>query len=47
MISDGSKYMPDMWWIAIMPALGIIFIILGFNFFGDGIRDMFDRGKQS
>lgn len=46
MISDGAKYMPDLWWMTIFPALGIAFIILGFNFFGDGIRDMFDRGRQ-
>ncbi|HYE81082.1 MAG TPA: ABC transporter permease [Clostridia bacterium] len=46
MISDGSKYMPDLWWMTIFPALGIAFIILGFNFLGDGIRDMFDRGRQ-
>lgn len=47
MISDGSKFMPAQWWTTIMPAIGIVFMILGFNFFGDGIRDMFDRGKQS
>jgi len=47
MISEGSNYMPAMWWMTIMPALGVIFIILGFNFFSDGIRDMFDRGKQA
>lgn len=46
MISDGAKYMPDLWWMTIFPALGIAFIILGFNFFGDGVRDMFDRGRQ-
>lgn len=45
MISDGAKYMPDQWWLTIFPALGIAFIILGFNLFGDGIRDMFDRGR--
>lgn len=45
MISDGSKYMPDLWWLTIFPALGIVFIILGFNFLGDGIRDMFDKGR--
>jgi peptide/nickel transport system permease protein len=28
------------------PALAIVFVILGFNFLGDGIRDMLDRGKQ-
>ncbi|KUO71169.1 MAG: D-ala-D-ala transporter subunit [Clostridia bacterium BRH_c25] len=46
MVADGSKYMPDLWWMTIFPALGIAFIILGFNFLGDGIRDMFDRGRQ-
>lgn len=45
MISDGAKYMPDLWWMTIYPALGIVFIILGFNFLGDGIRDMFDKGR--
>jgi len=44
MISDGAKYIPDMWWMTIFPALGVAFMILGFNFFGDGIRDMFDKG---
>ena len=45
MISDGARYMPDMWWMTIFPALAIAFIILGFNLFGDGVRDMFDRGR--
>lgn len=45
MISDGSKYMPDLWWMTIYPSLGIVFMILGFNFLGDGIRDMFDKGR--
>lgn len=44
MISDGAKYMPDMWWMTIFPSLGVAFMILGFNFLGDGIRDMFDKG---
>ena len=46
MISDGSRFMPDMWWMTIAPALAIIFVILGFNFVGDGLRDMFDKGRQ-
>ena len=45
MISEGS-YMPDYWWMTAFPALAIVFVILGFNFLGDGIRDMLDRGKQ-
>ena len=44
MISDGAALMPDIWWLTIFPAAGIAFMILGFNFLGDGIRDMFDKG---
>ena len=44
MISEGSK--PQYWWMTAFPALAIVFVILGFNFLGDGIRDMLDRGKQ-
>ena len=44
MISDGASLMPDIWWLTIFPAAGIAFMILGFNFLGDGIRDMFDKG---
>lgn len=46
MISEGPTYMPDYWWMTAFPALAIVFVILGFNFLGDGIRDMLDRGKQ-
>lgn len=46
MISEGSTNMPDYWWMTAFPALAIVFVILGFNFLGDGIRDMLDRGKQ-
>lgn len=46
MISEGSTYMPDYWWMTAFHALAIVFVILGFNFLGDGIRDMLDRGKQ-
>ncbi|MDD6212934.1 MAG: ABC transporter permease [Clostridiales bacterium] len=44
MVSDGSRYMPDAWWMTIFPALAIVIIILGFNFMGDGIGDMLSKG---
>jgi peptide/nickel transport system permease protein len=40
MVADGAKYIPDQWWIAVFPAFAIMFIVLGFNLLGDGIRDM-------
>jgi peptide/nickel transport system permease protein len=41
MIADGSRYLPDQWWITVFPALTIVLIVLGFNLMGDGVRDMF------
>lgn len=40
MVADGGKYMPDQWWISLFPALAIVFVVLGFNLLGDGLRDM-------
>jgi peptide/nickel transport system permease protein len=44
MVSDGTKYMPEYWWMTIFPSLAIVFIILGFNLLGDGLRDALSRG---
>jgi len=41
MVAEGSKHLPQYWWISIFPAIAISIIILGFNLLGDGIRDMF------
>jgi peptide/nickel transport system permease protein len=42
MVADGAKYMPDLWWMTIFPALAIVLIIFGFNLAGDGVRDMLE-----
>lgn len=42
MVSDGSSYLPDLWWLSIMAGLGIFVSVLGFNLFADGLRDLFD-----
>jgi peptide/nickel transport system permease protein len=41
MLADGSKYLPEQWWLAVFPALAIVVMILAFNLLGDGIRDAF------
>jgi peptide/nickel transport system permease protein len=41
MVADGSRYLPDQWWISIFPALAIVAVVLGFNLLGDGLRDLF------
>ena len=42
MVSTGSEYLPEYWWEAIMPGFAILYVILGFNLLGDGLRDMMD-----
>jgi len=34
--------MQQAWWISVMPGLAIMVTVLGFNMFGDGLRDIFD-----
>lgn len=41
MVASGAKYLPDQWWISLFPALAIVFLVLGFNLLGDGLRDLF------
>jgi len=45
MVSDGAKYLPELWWISMFPALAIMFIVLGFNIMGDGVKDMLSSGE--
>lgn len=42
MVATGAEYMPEMWWEAVMPGIAILYVILGFNLLGDGLRDMLD-----
>jgi peptide/nickel transport system permease protein len=42
MIADGRKFIPDQWWVSTFPGLAIFLTVLGFNLFGDGLRDVFD-----
>jgi peptide/nickel transport system permease protein len=42
MISAGRNYLPDHWWLATFPGLAILITVLGFNLFGDGLRDVLD-----
>lgn len=46
MISEGAKYF-QYWWVAAGPGFAILSLVLGFNFVGDGLRDLLDpRGKE-
>ncbi len=42
MIADGRNYMLLDHWISTIPGLAIIFVVMGLNLLGDGLRDTFD-----
>ena len=42
MVVEGRQFLASAWWIAAFPGLAIFFTVLGFNLFGDGLRDAFD-----
>ncbi len=42
MVADGASYLPEYWWESVLPGCAILFVALGFNLLGDGLRDMFD-----
>ncbi len=42
MLSDSRMMLELAPWLAIFPGLAIMLAVLGFNLFGDGLRDVFD-----
>ncbi|MDQ6601306.1 MAG: ABC transporter permease subunit, partial [Chloroflexota bacterium] len=42
MLSIARTYMEISPWMAIFPGLAIMIVVLGFNFLGDGLRDILD-----
>ncbi len=47
-IYDGAEFFPNAWWLVFFPGLAIFIVVLGFNMFGDTLRDMLDpRTRRS
>ncbi|MFB6235110.1 MAG: ABC transporter permease [Halopenitus sp.] len=42
MLQQAKQYLTQAPWMAVFPGLGIAVTVLGFNLFGDGIRDVLD-----
>src|SRR5437660_1625543 len=42
MLNAARSYMERAPWLAISPGLAIMVVVLGFNFLGDGLRDVLD-----
>ncbi|HJO88499.1 MAG TPA: nickel transporter permease [Alphaproteobacteria bacterium] len=47
MISTGRAFLLDQWWVATMPGIAIFVVSLGFNLFGDGLRDVLDPKTET
>lgn len=46
LINQGRQFILQAWWIAVMPGFAIMFVVLGFNLFGDGLRDTLDVEEE-
>jgi ABC-type dipeptide/oligopeptide/nickel transport system permease subunit len=42
MLSSARSYLEVQPWLSIFPGLAIMIVVLGFNFLGDGLRDILD-----
>ena len=42
MVATGADFLPERWWEALLHGAAILFVALGFNLLGDGLRDLFD-----
>lgn len=43
-LSDGISYMDKAPWISVFPGIAIVFCVLGFNFLGEGLRELLEPG---
>lgn len=42
MIASSKEFVTSAWWIVTFPGLATLLAVLGFNLFGDGLRDVLD-----
>jgi peptide/nickel transport system permease protein len=42
MLSTARSYIDAAWWLSVFPGAAIMLVVLGFNFLGDGLRDILD-----
>ena len=42
MVASGADFLPDRWWESLLPGAAILFVALGFNLLGDGLRDLYE-----
>lgn len=42
MVSEGTRYLPDSWWLTVFPGIAILIAVFGFNLIGDVLREVLD-----
>ena len=42
MLSHGREYILEAPWVLTAPGVAILLVVVGFNLFGDGLRDVLD-----
>jgi peptide/nickel transport system permease protein len=47
MVSDGRDYMLQNWWLAIVPSLMIVVLLMQISLIGDWLRDKLDPQIKS
>ena len=46
MINAAREYMELAWWLPVFPGIAIALAVVGFNFLGDGLRDLIDPRSE-
>ena len=47
MLSSGREFITLAWWLTVFPGLAMFFVVLSWNFIGDGLREALDPRQQS
>lgn len=47
MLADARGFIADASWMGLFPGLAILFVVMAFNFVGDGLRDALDPRQKS
>ncbi|MBT8476084.1 MAG: ABC transporter permease [Alphaproteobacteria bacterium] len=42
MVSEGTRYLPDSWWLTVFPGIAILIAVFGFNLIGDVLREVLE-----
>ena len=42
MLASSRQFVSSAWWVVTLPGMAILISVLGFNLFGDGLRDVLD-----